>query len=901
MIISPDNYRKTAVGSKARNLFLLQEAGFPVPPFFCVDETLNEAEVPAYLDANFPDVTSFSVRSCASLEDSAGYSFAGQFRTFLRVPREEVCCRIRDVLSGREHPETISYCQIHNLDPSSLKMYVIIQKMVEADLSGILFTANPQGILNESVIVCGFGSGDQVVEDRTDTTAYYYNLTDKACYYEQTGASPLLSDARVEELILSSQKIKKLFSAKYEQEQRAERGTAQGQKSHQESHIKSHRGAHRKPRGNFPAETDTGFPTEFDMEFAVKGDTLYFLQVRPITAFDREAPLIILDNSNIVESYPGITLPLTQSFIGEAYYQVFRSLLTRLTREPKTVGKIDDTLRHMVDTANGRIYYRISNWYDVLLFLPFHNRLIPIWQEMMGVKNKTVSSGLSGQITDITRFKVACSFFRLLLTCPRQMTKLDAWFREIIERFESLNTETEDNLVLLNHYRGLLNMTVQKWDLTLVNDMYGFLFTGLLKSRLKSRHVPDYELAANKAISGIQKLESMRPIEELQKLAESAEENGLLADLKALDSNEACFKYIRDNDTAFSRSLQAYIREFGDRNLEELKLESKTFRTDPVLLIRCILQYAEAPADSYDENVFQNSASADAAEGKHFSPSADAAKGNHFSLSAGTAEDRHFSASTDSARERHFPACKNMTPDSAPSPPLTGLTAFFAKRAATGIRNREKSRLHRGRLYGMMRSLALQMGKNLCVQRRIDQPEDIFWLYCEEIEAAALNSSMELKAIISDRKKQYEGFAALPSYSRLIFSGKVTDKAPKNSQKIRCEEADGIYTGTPCSAGCAEGEVLVVDHPSPDLETRDKILVTKMTDPGWVFLIARAKAILSEKGSLLSHTAIISRELRKPSVVGVEHITEYLKTGDVVRVDGDSGIVEKIKETGEPT
>ena len=64
-----------------------------------------------------------------------------------------------------------------------------------------------------------------------------------------------------------------------------------------------------------------------------------------------------------------------------------------------------------------------------------------------------------------------------------------------------------------------------------------------------------------------------------------------------------------------------------------------------------------------------------------------------------------------------------------------------------------------------------------------------------------------------------------------------------------------------------------------------------MTDPGWVFLIAQAGAILSEKGSLLSHTAIISRELGKPSVVGIDHITEYLKTGDIVQVDGDSGVV----------
>ena len=70
---------------------------------------------------------------------------------------------------------------------------------------------------------------------------------------------------------------------------------------------------------------------------------------------------------------------------------------------------------------------------------------------------------------------------------------------------------------------------------------------------------------------------------------------------------------------------------------------------------------------------------------------------------------------------------------------------------------------------------------------------------------------------------------------------------------------------------------------------KDKILVTQMTDPGWVFLLTQAKGIIAEKGSLLSHTAIISRELGIPAVVGIKHATRQLKTGDYVILDGNSG------------
>ena len=75
---------------------------------------------------------------------------------------------------------------------------------------------------------------------------------------------------------------------------------------------------------------------------------------------------------------------------------------------------------------------------------------------------------------------------------------------------------------------------------------------------------------------------------------------------------------------------------------------------------------------------------------------------------------------------------------------------------------------------------------------------------------------------------------------------------------------------------------MVIDNISHIGDVKDKILVTKMTDPGWVFLLATAKGVISEKGSLLSHTAIISRELKIPSIVGVDNLMRILKTGDVL-------------------
>ena len=88
---------------------------------------------------------------------------------------------------------------------------------------------------------------------------------------------------------------------------------------------------------------------------------------------------------------------------------------------------------------------------------------------------------------------------------------------------------------------------------------------------------------------------------------------------------------------------------------------------------------------------------------------------------------------------------------------------------------------------------------------------------------------------------------------------------------------------------------MIVDVTDDKLDTTGKILVTKSTDPGWVFLIQNAIGIIAEKGSLLSHTAIISRELHKPAVVNVKDCTKLLHNGDIVELDANDGIIKLVK------
>lgn len=743
------------VGKKIENLEILRQHGFPVPDFITVSKDTDISKL------NIPWQTC-AVRSSASIEDGEHSSFAGQFDTFLNVPMEEVVSRIEQCFASMDNESVREYAKHHHFQVEQADMHVIVQEMIPSEFSGVCFTANPQGILNESVIVVGKGTGDNVVEDKVDTTSYYYNLTDRIYYYE--GKEDVLSEEMVHRIVETASAMQPIL-------------------------------------GDL-----------LDIEFAIAGENLYILQARTITTLSGENPLI-LDNSNIVESYPGLSLPLTCSLVRIVYGGVFKSVSRRVLKDEKVLSKYDSVYGNMVGHVNGRIYYKISNWYTIIKFMPMNQKLIPIWQDMMGVKIKTYDTE-AVKLTKIQRLKTYFNVISEMWNVPKNMNKLNEDFQRIQASFYEKYHEHITSRELIGLYRELHDTLFACWDVTLLNDIYAFLFTGLVKKRLGE--------SGNLVISGISNIESMKPVREMICLA--YEKN-------SLDEHE------------YQKRFEEYIRVYGDRNLEELKLESKTFRSHPELLTEKIVQYNEDPdklADMYQK----------------------------------------------------------LMQEAPPAKKLRGINKFLANRAAKGIANREISRLNRSRIFGMVRLIFTKMGEEFAGKGILEEAGDIFWITVEEAFSLAENEKYleNVKELIEERKAEYKLFAGLPAYQRLIFEGKEFDKKHRSVNAHTVFLDRNKLIGTPCSNGIAEGEALVVTDVTKVKDYKNKILVTKMTDPGWVFLLVGAKGVISEKGSLLSHTAIISRELKIPSVVGVEKLLDTIRTGDRIRMNGNTGEIEILKE-----
>ena len=797
-IITQDNFKNHIVGKKAHNLFLAKSNGIPVPELLAIDHEDLESNqmagcVNKYLEDNFTGEQLFSVRSAALSEDGAENSFAGQFDTFLNVPMNLVVEKINKCRESVFSENVALYCKQQGIT-EEISMSVIVQQMVQGDYSGVMFTANPQGLLNESVIVIGEGSGDGVVEERVSTTSYYYNNTDRLFYYESMEGSPVIGREVIEELIGYSDKLKELF-------------------------------------GEY-----------LDIEFTIKNGQIYILQIRHITTL-KGSKTTILDNSNIVESYPGITLPLTQSFIEYAYYSVFKGVAFRCLKNKKMVEKYDWVFRQMVGSANGRVYYKISNWYTVIKFLPFSKKIIPVWQEMMGVSNKEHDDE-KNNISVIQRIKVYINAVYEAFHVQKGMEKLNASFDRIEKLFYENYHEDKENRELVNLYNAIGDAVLKDWDITLLNDMYGFVFTALLKRKLKQIGVKNYEQETNQYISGITNIESMKPVRELVELAKTAVDEGWIKRLEALHNDHMVKEFMSLNQSDFTDRFNNYLRLYGDRMTEELKLETKTFRSNPKLLVDKIAEYGK-----------------------------DAEKLNNLHSTLNCKDTGVSVKFSDNIPKRKIRSVERLS-----------------RRAMQGIKNREISRLNRSRIYGMVRTIFLTIGSNMVKEGSLDKVEDIFCLRTEEIFDYIKGGLYDFHSLVRERMEKYKQFEQLPPYSRLVFAGDEFNKTVRKvnqAENKQCDET--ILTGTPCSNGEARGEVLVIEDVTKANDVKDKILVTKMTDPGWVFFLTLSKGIIAEKGSLLSHTAIISRELGIPSVVGIKGITQKLKTGDIVYMNGSTG------------
>ncbi|HYF03197.1 MAG TPA: PEP-utilizing enzyme, partial [Patescibacteria group bacterium] len=302
-------------------------------------------------------------------------------------------------------------------------------------------------------------------------------------------------------------------------------------------------------------------------------------------------------------------------------------------------------------------------------------------------------------------------------------------------------------------------------------------------------------------------------------------------------------------------AFKNHVAKFGSRFVNELKLETITPKQEPALLIRLVKPY-----------VVQN-----------IQP-----KDNH----------EHELVLRHAAEEKVF---KKLGSNFAKKSLLKKILLETRK----GVKNRENLRFERTRVFGVVRAIFLQIGQHFYSEHILDNPRDIFYLTKEEIFSFidGTGVSSKLKEIVTLRKAEFAEYEKVSPSDRFETFGMVHHaNSYQANSTVKSEHNGDVLKGLAACPGIVRAPVRLVRNPANAPNLEGCILVAERTDPGWAPLFPMAKGLLVERGSLLSHSAIVAREMGIPAIVAIGNLMNELIDGEEVEMNGATGEIRLFRE-----
>lgn len=889
MLVTPKStlfFAKNEAGGKGFNLYLMSQAGLPVPEWVVFgkryfQEFLNTAGVKNTLDLVLekiqrseisageaekqilqlfestplpPTVENslnqalsqlgadrvFSVRSSAADEDSLAHSFAGQLSSYLYVSgKSDILRYIRLCWASAFSERGIVYRLENNIDLKKISVSVVLQLMIDPDKSGVLFTCDPVAKKTDTYVVSSvYGVGEGLVSGALDADSFWLDAK----------SGKLLK----EELVEKKEMMKKSVSGHCETKPVAEPLVNTASLNAEEL-----RGLYRLGQ-----KIQEQYHRPQDIEWAVENGQIYILQTRPVTSLDQD--LIgypnLWDNSNIIESYGGLTSPLSFSFALRNYKAVYVQFCEVLGVPNDIIKDMDSYLSYMLGSLNGRVYYNLFNWYKLVGVLPGFKQNREFMETMMGV-----SEALNDEIADrikphpswdtpagrLRKMVTGFNFIKYHFTIQKVVDEFLETFHRDYDRFRAMPLKRMRGDQLIRVYMEVERNMLGRWKAPIINDFLCMVHFGLLR-KLTTTWLKELDSTIqNDLLAGEGGLESAEPTKALLRLAHKAQQNeGLKKLLEETDPKEGLEALNQSPYTEFYKLVLDYLDRFGFRCMSEMKLEEIDLLTDPSYLFVCLKNYLKSgPVELHDDS-----------HEKNLRLQAEARVAGHLSG-------------------------------------LKGKIYFWVLRhARKAVKNRENTRFARTRIYGIARTIFQTIGEDLAALGALDHHRDVFWLTIEEVFGIYNGTlpSFNLKSMVELRKQEYAKFGE-ETDPRVMTRGAVY----WNNQFIKeedlsqvSESGDWDLKGLPCCPGVLEGVVKVIINPGDNLELNGEILVTARTDPGWVPLYPSISGLLVERGSLLSHSAIVAREMGIPAIVSIPGLTKKLKTGMRVRIDAKAGTIK---------
>jgi pyruvate,water dikinase len=299
--------------------------------------------------------------------------------------------------------------------------------------------------------------------------------------------------------------------------------------------------------------------------------------------------------------------------------------------------------------------------------------------------------------------------------------------------------------------------------------------------------------------------------------------------------------YLQEHHTDYFESIMSYIGKYGERSDEgELKIETVNYREDPTTFIDFLKSNLSVPQHTI-------------------------------------------------TTKNKFDYLAVLKKTYRTNPIKLFLFKLGVKFTIKRVRDRENFRFIRTKTFDIVRQIFREIDQKLLQDGTILTSGDSLYLHFEELMHPEQSSS-SYKDIIAERKTTYATYQDL---EHPIRYHEVNHELYPIAEK-QATSKNGL-DGVACSSGITEGEVLLVTAQNiHELDISGKILVAPFFEPGWVGLFSRAEGIISERGSLLSHTSILCREMGIPAIIGAKNSTQNLSNGERIKMNGATGSIEKI-------
>ncbi|MCC6988715.1 MAG: phosphoenolpyruvate synthase [Acidobacteria bacterium] len=783
-----------------------------------------------------PTLARVAVRSSATAEDLPTASFAGQQDTYLNIVGEDALLdAVRRCWASLWTDRAVTYRAANGIDHGAVRLAVVVQRMVQASVAGVLFTANPlTGHRGQMVADASPGLGEAVVSGAVNPDHWVLDAA--------TGArlDTRLGDKRVV--------IRSVAGGGTEHVTQDDGST---QACLTDAQLRALAALGRQVQAHF------GRPQDIEFAFDDAG-RCWLVQARPITTLYPLPPTAPAPDDGLrvyfsVNVAQGVFRPITPMGI-----QVFRllagSLATAFGFPPSDSYAGPATLQEAGHRAFLDVTPALRHPFGRrLLLFALHfgeNRAGKLVAGLLDDPRLAASGSTRSTLAHIAgvarRQGVPGRILGGLADPAAARAKALASARREVALAAPLPADTPPLARLDAIERWFTTGPARLWFDILPLAGTGFL-SRALATRLLGDRVTDEEL--ERVVRAVPHNPTTEMDLALWALAQALRADAAsAATLLGRPAADLAAAYAAGTlPAALQRGLADFLATWGARGVAEIDTGLPRWEEEPTHILGVLANYLRLD---------------------------DQGKAPDAVFAAGAAEAE--ATIGDLARR---------------AGPLRGwLVRALLQRTRALVGLREWPKYYFVVISARIRASLRLVGADLAAAGRLDHADDIFFVTLPEARAGLAGS--DLRPVVAARRESYDRELSRRHVPRLLLSNGV-EPTPAASPH---DEANGAFHGTPASSGVVRGRARVILDPVGAHLEPGEILGAPSTDPGWTPLFLTAAGLVMEMGGSMSHGSVVAREYGIPAVVGVEGASTRFRTGQMIEVDGGEGVVRIIPD-----